>query len=277
MSLKLSGLRVLVTRPTPQHQSICSAIQEQGGSAIHFPLIEIAALESENEIRLSKSKVQILDNYQVLIFVSNNAVKFGANLINNYWPQFPLGVEVIAIGKSTASKIATELNCKAIHPSQGASSEDVLAMSELDSVADKKIAIIRGKGGRELLAETLRARGAEVDYLEVYRRSPANNTSSELKTLIETEQINVYSVTSGESLERLYFLLTEGEGERDEEGKAKASKAKEPSLSQPLCQPLIVPSERIAAAAQDFGFTNVQIALGADVQATINALQELAN
>jgi len=261
MNAPLSGLRVLVTRPDPQHQATCSAIADKGGLPFHFPLIKIEALTSDDAIQSIKSKIEHLDNYHALIFISNNAAHYGASWINDYWPQFPVGIEVIAVGPSTSRKISAELDCTVVHSEQGASSEDILELDQLKEVAGKRIAIFRGIGGREMLAETLLARGAEVVYIEVYQRMAADNSSAELATMLLDESINVLSVTSSESLQRLLELINSSS--------LPADYIKE--------TPLIVPSSRVAEIAEQLGFMTVKIAKGADVEATINALQELAN
>lgn len=261
MNSPLSGLRVLVTRPDPQHQTTCSAITGEGGAAFHFPLIKIEAISSDEAIQSIKSKIENLDHYQVLIFISNNAAYYGANWITEFWPQFPVGVQVVAVGPSTARKVSSELNCTVVHSEQGASSENILDLDQLKEVAGKKIAIFRGIGGRELLAETLLSRGAEVDYFEVYQRTPADNSSEQLASTLVAENINVISVTSSESLHRLVDLINTS------------------NLADSVVKkiPLIVPSSRVAEIAKQLGFFAVKIAKGAEVEATINALQELAN
>jgi len=260
LASSLDGLRVLITRPTPQHQGICSAIEENGGAAFHFPMIEIAARDNAEQLQQVKTQIENLDNFHVLIFVSNNAVQYAANRIHDYWPQFPVGIDVIAIGPSTARMATTEFNCNVLHPAKGVSSEDVLAMPELENLEDKKIAIFRGEGGRELLAETLTERGAQVIYIEVYKRMPAKNSAEQLAQLIESADINVAAVTSGESLERLAALI-------DSTGEQVLSLKS---------QPLLVPSERVVKLAQNLGFSKLKVVLGAGVEATINTLQELA-
>jgi|APSaa5957512535_1039671.scaffolds.fasta_scaffold56476_2 uroporphyrinogen-III synthase len=264
-SSQLSGQIVLVTRPQNQHEAICTAINEHGGKAIHFPLFAIEPIDEAGLIQQIKTKIENLDNYQLVIFVSTNAVKFGTQWINDYWPQFPLGVAILAIGPSTAKNASLELNCKVIHSDAGASSEDILSLDELMQVDGKKVALVRGVGGRELLADSLRQRGAEVDYIEVYRRTPMSHSSDDLDNVLAEEKITTLTVTSGESLERLGQLL-KGVG-----------KDALPMNSLPLSLPLIVPSNRVAQQAEQLGFCKVILASGAGVEATINALQELAN
>ena len=137
---------------------------------------------------------------------------------------------------------------------EGLKSEPVLDVNQL------KIAIVRGLGGREFLANTLRSRGAEVDYFEVYRRNPTRHSAAQLFGVIQKSKINVVSITSGDSLENLNrLLLADKNPQQNWHG-----------------IPVIVPSERVLNLAQRFGFKNIRLASGADVESTIIALQELA-
>ena len=77
-SESLAGLIVLVTRPLPQQKTYVDAIEACAGKAISLPLIEINPLTDLAEIDLVKSKIQNLDSFDILIFVSINAVTHGA-------------------------------------------------------------------------------------------------------------------------------------------------------------------------------------------------------
>ncbi|MDG2141887.1 MAG: uroporphyrinogen-III synthase [Gammaproteobacteria bacterium] len=259
-SKSLNGLNVLVTRPALQQESLQSSIEIQGGIASSFPLIEIEPLREKLFLESLEVKISSLGQYHCLIFLSVNAGVYGTRLINDYWPRLPAGIEVIAIGATTAQVVSKGLACQAIYSKAGSSSEDLLLLPQLLNVKQRKIAIVRGLGGRELLANTLRHRGAQVDYLEVYRRNPIKQSAAHLLQVMQKFKVNVVSITSGDSLERLNRLFLED----------KNRPQKWHSI------PVIVPSKRIFNIAQQFGFKNIRLAKGADVESTILALEELA-
>jgi len=251
----LSGLTVLITRPSNQGEGMQRAIESNGGKVLPLPLIEIKALNDAQAIQELKDKVLQLDSYQALIFVSNNAVGYGGELINNFWPQFPVGVDVIAVGPTTADAAREKLVCEVSQPSSGMTSEDILDLPQLQHVKEKKIGIVRGQGGRELLANTLRERGAIVDYLESYRRIPVNHTGAEFCAALQKAGVNVLTVSSGESLDRLTHLLMDNR--------------KIQQLN------IVVPSERVERQAEQAGYQRVHNAGGADVLSFVSALGEL--
>lgn len=254
----LTGLNVLVTRPQAQQQSLCDAIEAGGGRAISLPLIEISPVSDASELEKIKTSIRSLDNYHLLIFISTNAASYGAQWINDYWPQFPIDVAVVAVGPTTARTVSALLDCKVISSDSGMTSEDLLKLPVFDDVSDKRIAIFRGSGGRELLADTLRSRGGEVDYIEVYRRTAIDYAREELLKLTEVNSINVLSITSSESLKQLLAILGDNKAE----------------LS---LLPLLVPSSRLAEEARTCGFSSVINAMGADELSFIAALESLAD
>lgn len=256
ISDSLAGLRVLVTRPIEQQQTLRELIEVRGGKAVSLPLIDIQPLQNKSEIQAVIEKIQQLDNYHILIFVSSNAVRFGAELISNYWPQFPVGVSLVAIGPGTANSLGSALDGEVTQADTGVTSEDLLDIPLLQDVEEKKIGIVRGQGGRELLAESLRARGAEIDYLETYRRAAIEYDTTWFYAELKANGVNVLTVTSSQALDRLQSIL--------------ADNKEEMSLL-----PLVVPSERVALQAKEFGFSKVMNANGADPESYVQALESL--
>lgn len=251
----LKGQVTLITRPEAQQNSLRAAIEYRGGEWLSLPLLSIVPL-TDSDLLAARQQVQDLDNYDVLIFVSRNAASLGAELISDCWPQLPVQQSIIAIGKSTAKLVTDLLGCVVVSPEAGSDSEAVLALPELQQLAEKRIAIFRGQGGRELLATTLRERGAMVDYIEVYRREQVQHSAAEVAAFAAPNKIDAITVHSGESLQILTGLL----------GATRASI---------LTIPIVVPSARVAKQAEQSGFTEVVNAQGADDASMIEALERI--
>ena len=117
--------------------------------------------------------------------------------------------------------------------------------------------ILRGNGGRELLADTLRQRGAEVDYAEVYQRLIPKRNAANLVAGWE-KWVDVVTVTSGEILDNLIEML-------GEDGLAKLQRTQ-----------LVVVSDRIAEQARQRGLRKLHLAADATDQGLMKTLCELA-
>lgn len=163
-----SPSHVLVTRPQGQQQALVNALKQSGYDVSHMPALEISATT------LSAAERQLLlniDHYHAVIFISRNAAEFALRALEQLWPQWPVGVLWLAVGEATASELrAAGLTPQA--PQQGFNSEALLAMPCLQTaaLAQQKVLLLRGEGGRELLAPTLRERAAQLDELVLYQR-----------------------------------------------------------------------------------------------------------
>lgn len=194
----LQGVGVLVTRPRQQAAELVEAIEAQGGTAYCFPVLEIAPFD-ELDIRNSVAR---LGRPDIVIFVSRNAVEHGIRYTD--------GGSIAVIGPATASAVAAAGRIVDIQPDGGFDSEHLLAEDRLQDVAGKRIRIIRGRNGRELLADELKNRGALVEYLSVYeRRLPKIDidTRVDLEREWRQDHINVVTVMSVETLTNLVELL----------------------------------------------------------------------
>ena len=194
----LQGVGVLVTRPRTQATELVNAIEEQGGRAYCFPVMEIAPFD-DNVVRQQAAEMHKPD---VAIFVSRNAVEYGI--------QYADGGRIAAIGPATAKAVEAAGRVVDIQPASGYDSEHLLAEEPLQDVAGKHIRIIRGTSGRELLAEELTQRGAIVEYLSVYKRRLPRvgpETLADLESRWRQGEINVVTVMSVQSLINLAKIL----------------------------------------------------------------------
>lgn len=224
----LNGLNIVVTRPRDQAVGLSRRITELGGKAILLPLLEIAPAADASELNALK---QNLSSYDLLIFISPNAVKYGMSALGTV----PSAVRVATVGQSSAQTLRDLGITNVIAPTERFDSEALLALPALQNVAGWKVAILRGNGGRELLGDTLKVRGALVDYVTCYERSkPALDADSLLKV-----EAHALSVTSSEALGNLWQSLTE------------AHKTRFAHL------PLFIPHARIAELAHQQGWKNI--------------------
>ena len=257
----LSDMRVLITRPEQLSENLAFAVRDFGGHTVNFPLLEIETITKGSRINSLRFAIKKLDDYDILIFVSKNAVQYGSAIIKENWHKLPTDSEVIAIGPGTAKMASEIFGCEVIHPGDGSISEDLVTLPSLINVEGKRIAIFRGTEGREFLADSLKARGAEVDYFEVYERNSTKKSCHELVEVINKNHVNVLTITSGDSLEILNKLFLESRN----------------TSSNFFHMPMVVPSARIARLGAEFGFERVKLAQGADTESMISALCEVAS
>ncbi len=194
----LDGVRVLVTRPSVQARDLVTAISARGGEAIEFPVIETEPRDAA-EIAADIDRLATPD---IVIFVSANAVRFGH--------EFAASARVAAIGPATARATQEHGLAVDIASPDGFTSEHLLKVPDMQQVDGKVVRIIRGNGGRELLAQTLSDRGASVEYLEVYARRMPVYSPDEVAAVgrqLAAGEIDVITVMSVDSLVNLLSLL----------------------------------------------------------------------
>jgi uroporphyrinogen-III synthase len=199
----LGGLGVLVTRPAHQADGLCRMIEEQGGKACRFPVLEI--LPPSDTAQLQRC-IDELDSYDWAVFVSANAVDRTLEplLAARNWPS---ATRIAVIGKSSAQALLRHGLRADLCPAEKFDSEALLALPAMQQMAGLRVAIFRGEGGREYLADTLRARGAHVDYVEVYRRARPQADAGPLLARWRGGGIDIVVINSAESLHNLVAMV----------------------------------------------------------------------
>ncbi|MDM8548370.1 uroporphyrinogen-III synthase [Candidatus Venteria ishoeyi] len=199
--MSLSGLKVLVTRPQHQAKSLCLAIENVGGIALPFPVIEIKPAQDTQALQDCAAQ---LVQYDLAIFISANAVTQALPFLTSN-PAFKQ-LKVAAVGKQTARQLQLQGKAVAIVPQKNFNSEALLALPELQSVRGQRIVIFRGENGRETLAQTLRERGASVTYITAYRRQIPQINLDDCPQIAQGH-FDLSIVTSVEGLLNLFELL----------------------------------------------------------------------
>ena len=234
----LNGVGVIVTRPARQAAGLTRQLAVLGATPIVFPAIVI--LPPADRAPLDAVHAA-LDQYDIAIFVSANAVEYGVPAPET-WPAKLLA---LAPGPGTAAALAATGIAEARIPASTFDSAGLLALPELSDVAGKRVVIFRGEGGRADLGDALRERGARVTYAECYRRATPTTGAAGLSEVLREGRAHALTLTSSEGLDYLCALLT----------------AEDLELLRRV--PAFVPHPRIAQHARKLGFVPVETG-GAD-------------
>jgi uroporphyrinogen-III synthase len=226
----LAGRRILVTRPREQAARLAQLIEDAGGRADLFPAIVI-------EDVAAPAALARLREFDVAIFVSPTAVAKALPQVAT-WPR---ALRVAAVGAGTRRELEKHGIAHVIAPLSGADSEALLAMPELADVAGRRIAILRGDGGRALLGDTFVQRGAQVEYITCYRRLAPKPPSRPWRA----GELAAITVSSSQGMDNLFAVL-------------------DPALLR--ATPLFVPHPRIAERARALAACEVVLAGHSDAE-----------
>ena len=130
----------------------------------------------------------------------------------------------------------------------------MLAEPALQSLNGEKVLIVKGEGGRNLLRQLLRERGAKVDLLTVYRRLPPDLAPQQLKDLFEQHNFAALLISSGEGLTNMLSLL-------GEQAVAIVADSR-----------VVVPGQRVAELAAETGLRRITVSENATDEAMLRAL-----
>jgi uroporphyrinogen-III synthase len=237
-SAPLGGLNIAVTRPRDQAVLLAQRIVQEGGNSILFPLLEISPVTDPLPLRQLVSR---LAEFNLAIFISPNAVRYGMEAIQATGT-LPAALKIATVGQGSAKALREFGVTDILAPQQHFDSEALLALPELQHVAGWRVVIFRGDAGRELLGDTLKARGATIEYAACYQRAKPQQDAAALLAA----DPHIITVTSSEALANLWDMLDE------------TSRASLVTL------PLFVQHERIAQTAQKLGWREVVTTMGGD-------------
>ncbi|MBI2089001.1 MAG: uroporphyrinogen-III synthase [Deltaproteobacteria bacterium] len=194
----LRGRRIVITRARAQGEDFAREIEQLGAEVVEFPTIEIVPAQSYERL---DTAIQRLNAYHWIIFTSVNGVE-------HFWARFrKLGVDsrefsgvgIAAIGPKTAGALAAH-GLKADLVPQEYRAEAILRELKPQDVQGKRILLPRAGKARDILPETLREWGAEVDEIEAYRTVPANSDAPQLRQELRANKIDMVTFTSSSTV-----------------------------------------------------------------------------
>jgi len=243
----LTNKTVLITRPHGRESNLRRQIELAGGTVIHYPAFDIQP-PAELEIKQLMHLQDQLHRFTMAIFISQTAVEQS----QIYFPVLPEHLTVVSIGSKTSATLE-HYNIHVDIEAAGYDTESLLQAVEfqMPRVQGQRILIFRGIGGRALLGDTLIRRGAQIRYVETYKRE-----LPPLPPLTEdqTKTLDALTVSSNEGLDNLITLM------------------EDPSLLIDI--PLVLPSERAAKLARQHGFKTIISAQNATDEAMMAALAD---
>ncbi|TDR47612.1 uroporphyrinogen-III synthase [Tahibacter aquaticus] len=238
LSLPLSGAGVIVTRPPGTAAALQRLLQRQGAEVVLLPGISLRAIEAAD---VARRELGVAARADGLIFISPAAVKFAWKLL----PSLRLlkRSALCAVGQGTALALARAgRRNDVVVPDSSQDSEGLLAMDALRGVRGQDWCIVGAAGGRDVLAQGLRRRGARVRLIEVYRRAAPRWSRLHFARLETAPKPLILLVSSAQALANLATGLPAG--------LVLALRAAE----------LVVSSARLAGLAREHGFTRIHVA-----------------
>ena len=178
---------------------LCRLLEIQGATTFRLPAIEIRAIGNRRE---TAAHIGPLESFDVIIFTSSNAVRFGASLLDQR-----RDLTLAALGPATARALNQSGYRVAVQPGGTFDSESLLRHPRLEHPAGRRILIIKGSNGRPLLEQELSQRGAQVAIAEVYQRIPATPSHAVLEALLQAFTAGAVQVITATSLEIAGNLL----------------------------------------------------------------------
>ena len=235
----LSGKTIWVTRPAQQAQELCRMIERRNGVALSLPTLVIRPLA--NEVGTGDGRER-LARAHIAVFISRNAVVYAARMFPDL-VNIMRNKTILAVGQATARCLG-EAGLEQVGHVTGGGSEALLQLPPLaaNRVRSKRVVILRGRGGRENLREGLLARGATVDYLEVYRRDKPDISRADMIEFWHDRKPDVVVITSLAGLDNMVALTPVEEAQRL------------------LETDMVVMSERIRQHAVEAGFKRIALA-----------------
>lgn len=183
----------LVTRPAGKGEQLAQTLAGFGHQVSQFSLLSLNALD------VPASALTVLDDADIVIFISQDAVRFLSDL--NVTPS--KNAHYFAVGEQTARALKNTFNISA-SVAEPQNTEGLLAFKALNQVDSKHVVIVKGKDGRPDLAKTLKQRGAILNQLALYERFANPLLTQQQAEKWQNQGVTDVILTSNASIDALF-------------------------------------------------------------------------
>lgn len=251
---ELAGLEVLVLRSPQTDDPLVAGLIAKGAKVHSLPVQKIAVFSEPRCLESAPATERPgKDTYHKAVFVSRRAASLALSSPGKFLDALKAVDRCFAVGPTTAAVIENQ-GLVVSYPDNEWNSEGLLALPELGQVSGERIIIFRGRGGRELLGQALRERGARVDYCELYERKIDTGNGQKIVDLLRSGSPCVLVAHSGEILVDLLAVIGSEHHQRA------------------IDTPLVVPGARLAKRGRWLGFKRLIVAESAQAAALERAL-----
>ncbi len=201
----LFGRRIVVTRAREQASSLVARLTELGAEVIEFPTIRIRPLPAEP----LDEAIRCLPSYAWVIFTSVNGVKhFWQGLRRAGLDARALGgLRLAAIGPATAEALSAHGLEADLVPDSYVAEGVAEALAARGPLAGVRVLLPRAAMAREVLPETLRAAGAQVDVIPCYETVPEAAPADGLIARIRAGEVDCVTFGSSSTVENFLSLV----------------------------------------------------------------------
>jgi len=234
---RFEGATIVITRPVGGGATLARAVAAGGGRPLLLPGLALRALATDT----ARAALDALSRNHIAIFTSPAAVRFAFRFCPSL--RVTRG-SAFALGAGTARALGRH-DIDATIPESRSDSEGLLALRALSHLRGRRVALIGAPGGRNLVAPTLRRRGATVATIHVYRRAAPRLTQRHFDALDAAPDPLITLVSSGEALTNLISLVPARLIERMRG------------------QIIVVSSARLVASAREHAFEEIVLARSA--------------
>ncbi len=253
----LENVCIWITRPVGQGDNLSLLLKDKGAKVLHIPMIQIEPLQADKK---ALEKVSDLKGFDMVFFISTNAAQIGMDLIETELSKTPKKPAYFAPGPGTA-RVLESYGMKVSYPEKATRTEGLLILPEIRKILQskskkkKRALIFRGKGGRELLAKSLRGKGVDVSYVELYRRVLPKFKPGYLQELLQKRLPDGIVFSSAEAIHNFITLF-------------------EKIYPEYKKLPAFVTSDRLENISRKAGFETVRVMQAADDKSVASGVEE---